>query len=143
MDYGDMLRRKKSAGTVYLVHGMHTPFAEHRSTDWLADRLRADGFIVRELRYDWYDVESQLDIALELQNLRSDDLVIAHSWGGILADLFSNARHIDVATLHSDIKGTSDWLFEVGDPEWLPGLGHSIDNETMYNAILAKIEERA
>lgn len=128
---------------VYVLHGINNPFDEGRSTDWLASRLRVAGFNVVELRYDWVDMSSQFAVANQIRKIKPGNTLIAHSWGGILADLVGNhLNHIDVATVHSDIKGTKDWLFEIGDPTWVEGRGHTLNNETIFDAIMREYESR-
>lgn len=79
----------------------------------------------------------------ELSQLPDGSTVIAHSWGGILVDLsdFDKSRlnHIDVGTVHSDIKGSDDWLFELNpDVVEVEGSGHTIDEE-IYNEIKSRL----
>lgn len=128
---------------VYVVHGINDPFSNSRSTDYLASRLREDGYTVIEIRYNWIDPISQANAMYEISQIPDGSTVIGHSWGGLLLDVsdFDKSRlnHIDVATVHSDIKGTDDWLFELNpDVTEVEGSGHTID-DNLYNEILTRI----
>lgn len=116
--------------TVYVVHGWDMPWTTKRSTDNLETRLRQEGYQVREINYSMYDPTSIFLALIKINGLSANDVVIGHSMGGILNDLSgTRAKHIDVATLHSDIKGTNDWLIGTSD-KWVKDGTHGVDQYT-------------
>lgn len=122
---------------IHVVHGINNPLSEKRSTDDLVKKLLNDGYYVVEHEYNWIDPMSQAAVAWELNKLSENDVVIGHSWGGILTDLFaSKAKHIELSSIHSSIKGSEDWLkIEFDDPSIVQGSGHTLDNK-IYSRLL-------
>ncbi len=125
---------------IYVIHGMHSPFTSERSTDELVRDLRDEGFEVQEIRYNFYDPLSRMRARTDVMSLSSDDILIAHSYGGIMASTTpSMASVINVNSILSDISGSQDWLTR-STIQNVEGSGHRID-APITDAIISRIDE--
>lgn len=124
---------------IHLVHGLY--YDSTRSLDTFGAWLESQGFTVVMHYYNPYSITSNVQMIKIINSLGANDIVIGHSFGGIIAQISnSQALVITLNTLgENTLKNPDDWLPATNDPLDLGGSGHGVDESEEYENIMEYI----